>query len=53
MLDPKRPIREADICVGAFLVTAAPYFDTRRDRIVGFAAQKLLPAIYQFPEYAV
>jgi putative tryptophan/tyrosine transport system substrate-binding protein len=39
--------------VGAFLVTAAPFFDTRRDRIVGFAAQNRLPAIYQFHEYAV
>jgi len=26
---------------------------TRLDRIVGFAAQKRLPAIYQFREYAV
>jgi putative tryptophan/tyrosine transport system substrate-binding protein len=39
--------------VGAFLVTAAPFFDTRRDRIVRFAAQNWLPAIYQFREYAV
>ena len=39
--------------VGAFLVTAAPFFDTRRDRIIGFAAQHRLPAIYQFREYAV
>ena len=39
--------------VGAFLVTAAPFFDTRRDRIVGFAAQNRLPAIYQFREYAM
>jgi ABC-type uncharacterized transport system substrate-binding protein len=39
--------------VGALLVTAAPFFDTRLDRIVGFAAQKRLPAIYQFREYAV
>jgi len=37
----------------AFLVTAAPFFDTRRDRIVRFAAQNRLPAIYQFREYAV
>ena len=34
--------------VGALLVTAAPFFDTRLDRIVGFAAQKRLPAIYHF-----
>jgi putative ABC transport system substrate-binding protein len=39
--------------VGAFLVTTAPFFDTRRDRIIGFAAQHRLPAIYQFREYAV
>jgi ABC-type uncharacterized transport system substrate-binding protein len=39
--------------VGALLTTAASFFDTRLDRIVGFAAQKRLPAIYQFREYAV
>ena len=39
--------------VGAFLVTAAPFFDTRLERIVGFAAHNRLPAIYQFREYAV
>ena len=38
--------------VGALLVAAAPYFDTRRDRIVNFAADQRLPAIYQFREYA-
>lgn len=38
---------------GALLVTASPFFDTRLQRIVGFAAQKRLPAIYQFREYAV
>jgi putative tryptophan/tyrosine transport system substrate-binding protein len=38
---------------GALLVTADPYFDTRRDRIVAFAGQQRLPAIYQFREYAV
>ena len=37
----------------ALLVAADPYFDTRRDRIVAFAAQRHLPAIYQFREYAV
>jgi len=31
--------------VGAFLITAAPFFDTRMSRIVGFAAQNRLPAI--------
>ena len=39
--------------VGALLVAADPYFDTRRDRIVAFAARQQLPAIYQFREYAV
>jgi putative tryptophan/tyrosine transport system substrate-binding protein len=38
---------------GALLVAADPYFDTRRDRIVAFAARQRLPAIYQFREYAV
>jgi putative tryptophan/tyrosine transport system substrate-binding protein len=39
--------------VSALLLTADPYFDTRRDRIIGFAAKNKLPAIYQFREYAV
>jgi putative ABC transport system substrate-binding protein len=38
--------------VGALLVAAAPFFDTKRDRIVNFAADQRLPAIYQFREYA-
>jgi putative ABC transport system substrate-binding protein len=39
--------------VGVLLVAAAPYFDTRRDRIVALAAQHRLPAIYHFREYAL
>jgi putative tryptophan/tyrosine transport system substrate-binding protein len=39
--------------VGALLVTGAPYFDTRRSRIIEFAAENKLPAIYHFREYAV
>ena len=39
--------------VAAVLVTASPFFDTRIERIVSFAAQNRLPAIYQFREYAV
>lgn len=38
--------------VRALLVAADPYFDTRRKRIVAFAAQHRLPAMYQFREYA-
>jgi putative ABC transport system substrate-binding protein len=37
----------------ALLVSADPFFDTRRDRIVALAAQFKLPAIYQFRDYAV
>ena len=36
----------------ALLVTADPFFDTRRDRIIGLAASSKLPAIYEFGEYA-
>ena len=32
---------------------ADPYYDTRRERIIAFAAQHRLPAVYQFREYAV
>ena len=39
--------------VGALLVASDPYFDTRRGRIIAFAARNRLPAIYQFREYAV
>jgi putative tryptophan/tyrosine transport system substrate-binding protein len=39
--------------VGALFVGSDPYFNTRRDRIVAFAAKQRLPAIYQFREYAV
>jgi putative tryptophan/tyrosine transport system substrate-binding protein len=34
------------------VVASDPYFDTRRDRIIAFAAQNRLPAIYQFRAYA-
>jgi putative ABC transport system substrate-binding protein len=37
----------------ALLVAADPYFDTRREEIVGFAERQRLPAIYQFREYAL
>ena len=34
------------------VLPTAPFFDTRRDRIVQFAAQNRLPSIYHFREYA-
>jgi putative ABC transport system substrate-binding protein len=37
----------------ALLVGADPFFDTRRDRIIAFAARRRLPAVYQFREYVV
>jgi len=39
--------------IEALLVCSDPFFDTRRDKIIGFAAQSRIPAIYQFREYAV
>ena len=39
--------------VGALLVAADPYFDTRRDRIISFAAENKLPTMYQFREFAL
>jgi putative ABC transport system substrate-binding protein len=39
--------------IGSLLVTGDPYFDTRRDRIVGFASRHRLAAIYQFREFVV
>src|SRR5262249_1881831 len=38
---------------GALLVASDPYFEVRRERIIGFAERQRLPAIYQFREYAV
>ena len=38
--------------VSGLLVASDPYFDTQRGRIVAFALDSRLPAIYQFREYA-
>jgi len=35
------------------LVTASPFFDTRSNRIIAFAARQGMPAIYQFREFAL
>jgi putative tryptophan/tyrosine transport system substrate-binding protein len=37
--------------VGALLVASDPYFDTRRARLITFAAENLLPTMYQFRNY--
>jgi putative tryptophan/tyrosine transport system substrate-binding protein len=39
--------------VGAVLVAGAPFFDTRRRRIIELAAAHRIPAMYQFREYAI
>jgi putative ABC transport system substrate-binding protein len=37
--------------IGALLVAADPFYDTRRDKIVALAARYALPTMYQFREY--
>jgi putative ABC transport system substrate-binding protein len=39
--------------VGALLIVASPYFDTRLYQLVVLAAKHRLPAMYQFREYAI
>jgi putative ABC transport system substrate-binding protein len=39
--------------VGALLVSADPYFNTRRAQLVALAARHHLPAIYEFREFAL
>ena len=39
--------------VVALLVGADPDFDTRRDRVIAFAAENKLPAMYQLREFAL
>jgi putative ABC transport system substrate-binding protein len=37
----------------ALVLTASPFFDTRRDKLVALAAHYALPTIYHFREFAV
>jgi putative ABC transport system substrate-binding protein len=37
----------------ALLVSADPFFDTRRNKIIAFTAEHRIPAVYQFRQYAV
>ena len=39
--------------VGALVLAASPFFDTRRDKLVALAAAHALPTIYHFREFAV
>jgi putative tryptophan/tyrosine transport system substrate-binding protein len=39
--------------VGALVVASDPFFDSRRKRIITFAAENRLPGIYQFRDYAL
>jgi putative ABC transport system substrate-binding protein len=39
--------------VGGFVVASDPFFDSRRARLISFAAENRLPGIYQFRSYAV
>ena len=39
--------------VVALQIASDPYFDSRRERIIAFAAQNRLPVIYQFREYVI
>jgi putative ABC transport system substrate-binding protein len=37
--------------IGTLLVTADPFFDTRRERLVALAARYVVPTMYHFREY--
>jgi putative tryptophan/tyrosine transport system substrate-binding protein len=39
--------------IAALAVTAGPFFDTRRDKLVALAAHYAVPTMYQFREYTV
>ena len=43
----------ARLKVGALLVGADPSFDPRRNRLIAMVAQRAVPAIYQFRDYAL
>jgi putative ABC transport system substrate-binding protein len=38
--------------IAALAITADPFFDTRRDKLVALAASHAVPTVYQFREYA-
>ena len=39
--------------VAALVVASDPFFDSRRKRIISFAAENRLPGIYQFRDYVL
>ena len=39
--------------IGGLVVASDPFFDSRRNRILAFAAEHRLPGIYQFRDYAL
>src|SRR5258708_12546441 len=39
--------------IGALVLAASPFFDTRRDKLVALAAGQALPTIYHFRAFAV
>jgi putative ABC transport system substrate-binding protein len=38
--------------IGALVITAGPFFDTRRNELIALAARHAIPTMYQFREYA-
>ena len=39
--------------IGGLLITAGPFFDTRRDKLVALAARHALPTMFHFREFTV